>query len=143
MVAAKESVFVPSLTLTVSVLPLNDPVTVAGFAGLGPSSYFWAWAAISARRQAHWSTRAMRVPSSDLNGSGILALAWRPENSGSVAMVQLAVFSPPLPVPPLEPPPVPPALASPPIVPPVPALPPRPLDPPVPLVPPVPPPPLL
>src|SRR5262249_4824383 len=79
MVELNEMELPPLPTVTARVVPFSAPVTVDGLAGLVPSSYSCACAMISARRQTPSALAAIRVPESDLNGSGSFVLAVRAE----------------------------------------------------------------
>src|SRR5438046_3021057 len=81
------------VTLTVMFVLETVPLTISGFGGLVPQTYFSACRLISSRRQRHSDLAAKRVPSSFLNGSGSLALAVSEPESGRLATVQSAPSS--------------------------------------------------
>ncbi len=62
--------FPPLETMTVSLPAANEPVTLEGFDGLVPSSYFWNSWLISCWRQGHCAFIAALVPLSRVKGSG-------------------------------------------------------------------------
>src|SRR5687767_11461754 len=71
MEALKESALPLSLTVTVTVFPLREPVVAdVGVFGFWPNSNSCASAAISARRQVHSALVVIRVPFMKVNGSG-------------------------------------------------------------------------
>lgn len=83
-VAEKEMDFPPSETLTVKVLPDNDPVTDAGLGGRVPSSNCWKSWKISWRRQSHCALVVTLVPSKNVKGSGRKLLVRKVGFDGSV-----------------------------------------------------------
>ncbi len=69
-----EMVLLPTVTLTVMLLPLSDASTLSGGGGYTPSSYCCMILLISARRHSKSALVVILVPAALVNGSGSLAL---------------------------------------------------------------------
>src|SRR5687767_15239951 len=94
MEALNDSVLPLSLTVTVTVLALREPVVAdVGVFGFCPNSNSCDRAAISARRQAHSARVVIRVPFMKVNGSGRNGFCVREDAGGIGGMLH----------PPLEP----------------------------------------
>lgn len=62
--------FPPFETTTVILPPIKVPVTLDGFSGLVPNSYFWKRSLISCLRQGQSDFLVTFVPLAKVNGSG-------------------------------------------------------------------------